>query len=114
VAKKDKVPSEASQKLKEAEKLVQQRQAQRAAGKTQVALGKFFKDFRAESKKIIWPDRKTVIKNTGIVLLMVAVVGVVVFGIDRGLLAVLQMLYSFAQGSGVEDAENIGDLLLGE
>ena len=32
---------------------------------------KFFKDFKGECKKIVWPDAKTVLKSTGIVLLVV-------------------------------------------
>ena len=38
---------------------------------------KFWKDFRGEIKKITWPGAKTVLKNTGVVLVSVAVVGVV-------------------------------------
>ncbi len=36
----------------------------------------------AETKKIVWPDRKTVIKNTVIVLLFIVLLGVVIWGLD--------------------------------
>jgi len=98
VAKKEKDASAASQRIKDAERMVQQRQAQRAkGGKKPFAIGKFIKDFRGDIKKIIWPDFKTVVKNTGIVLLVVAVVGVAVYAIDRGMLFVLGQLYNLAE-----------------
>lgn len=43
----------------------------------------FFKDFKGECKKIVWPDAKTVLKSTGVVLLVVTVVCIVVYGIDQ-------------------------------
>ena len=46
---------------------------------------KFVKDFKGECKKIVWPDAKTVLKSTGIVLLVVAIVAIVVGVIDLGL-----------------------------
>lgn len=58
----------------------------------------FFKDFKGESKKIVWPDAKTVLKNTGIVLLFVAIVAVVVFAIDSGLSAGVKGLKNLALG----------------
>ena len=96
MAKKQKDDSAASQRLKDAEKLVQQRQAQKAKGK-KTSPGKFIKDFRADIKKIIWPDFKTVLKNTGIVLAVVAVVGLAVFLIDTGMVSILRLLHSFAE-----------------
>lgn len=45
----------------------------------------FFKDFKGECKKIVWPDARTVLKNTGIVLAVVTVVTIIIFAIDFGL-----------------------------
>ena len=56
----------------------------------------FFRHFRGESKKIVWPDAKTVLKSTGIVILVVAVAAVIIFGIDRGLGAGVTGLKSLA------------------
>ena len=47
------------------------------------AIKKFCKDIKGEIKKIVWPDAKTVLKSTAIVLLVVAVCGLVIFGIDE-------------------------------
>lgn len=63
------------------------------------AIKRFFKDFKGESKKIVWPDGKTVMKNTGIVILVVAVVAVVVMGIDNLLALIIQSLQNLATGS---------------
>ncbi len=56
----------------------------------------FFKDFKGECKKIVWPDAKTVLKSTGIVLLVVTIVCIVVYGIDQGLSAGIGGLKSLA------------------
>ena len=59
---------------------------------------KFVKDFKGECKKIVWPDAKTVLKSTGIVLLVVAIVALVVFGIDSALSAGVKGLKNLALG----------------
>lgn len=46
---------------------------------------RFFKDFKGECKKIVWPDARTVLKNTGVVLVVVTIVTIAVFAIDFGL-----------------------------
>lgn len=46
------------------------------------AIKKFCKDLKGEIKKITWPGAKTVLKSTLIVLAVVAVCGLVIFGID--------------------------------
>ncbi len=48
---------------------------------------RFFKDFRGEVKKIVWPDAKMVLKSTGVVLLVVAILSLIIYGIDQGLSA---------------------------
>lgn len=42
----------------------------------------FFKDYKAELKKVIWPTSKQLINTTAAIILMVVVVGVIVFGLD--------------------------------
>lgn len=46
---------------------------------------RFFKDFKGETKKIVWPDAKTVLKSTGVVLVVVTIVTAAVFLFDFGL-----------------------------
>ena len=43
---------------------------------------KFFKETKAELKKVTWPSFKTVLKNTGIVLLVVLFFGLIILGSD--------------------------------
>ena len=42
----------------------------------------FFKDFKAELKKVIWPTPKQVAKNTVAVITIVLITAVIVFAID--------------------------------
>ncbi len=46
---------------------------------------KYFKDLRSEFKKVVWPSRKTVFNNTGIVLAAMAASAVFVGLLDLGL-----------------------------
>ncbi|MGN0467521.1 MAG: preprotein translocase subunit SecE [Acutalibacteraceae bacterium] len=62
------------------------------------SIKRFFKDFKGESKKIVWPDAKTVLKSTGVVLLVVAIVSVIIWGIDTGLTAGISGLKRLASG----------------
>ncbi|MCQ4948162.1 preprotein translocase subunit SecE [Bittarella massiliensis (ex Durand et al. 2017)] len=45
-------------------------------------IAKYFRDFRSELKKIVWPSRKQIVKSTAVVLLMVFIAGVVIWGFD--------------------------------
>lgn len=64
---------------------------------------KFFKDFKGECKKIDWPDAQTILKSTGIVLLVVALVSVFVFALDFGLKEGIEGLKYLAVGEVQED-----------
>ncbi len=44
--------------------------------------GRFFKEVKSEIKKIVWPAKHQVIKNTLIVLAAVVVIGVVIWVLD--------------------------------
>ncbi len=54
----------------------------------------FFVDCKIELKKIVWPTQKTVWKNTGIVLMMIFVMGVFVAVLDTGLLQLFGLIMS--------------------
>ncbi len=54
----------------------------------------FFVDCKNELKKIVWPTQKTVLKNTGIVLVMIFVMGVFVAALDAGTLQLLSLIMS--------------------
>ncbi len=91
--------SQAAEKVAAAEKKKEKKPANPngnffvRAGK---AIKKFCKDLKGEIKKIVWPDAKTVIKSTLIVLAVVLVVGLVIFGIDTALTKSISLLQDLA------------------
>ena len=80
------------------------------------AIGRFFKDLRGETKKIVWPDAKSVLKSTGVVLAVVAVFTVVIWLIDLGLSKSIDLLSDAVRGADeavTEMAEDVtGSTLL--
>lgn len=64
---------------------------------------RFYKDFKGESKKIVWPDARTVLKSTGIVLLVVFMVSIVIYGIDSVLNLGITGLESLANPTTTEE-----------
>ncbi|MCM1194564.1 MAG: preprotein translocase subunit SecE [Corallococcus sp.] len=58
--------------------------AQQKAKKPNVfkRLGAFFVKSWSELKKVSWPGFKTVLKNTGIVLLVVLFFALIIYGVD--------------------------------
>ncbi len=57
---------------------------------------KFFKDSINEIKKIVWPTPKATFNNMLVVLVVVCIVGLFVFALDAGLLAVLSKFMGIA------------------
>ncbi|MBR5506379.1 MAG: preprotein translocase subunit SecE [Clostridia bacterium] len=43
---------------------------------------KYFKEVKSEMKKVVWPSKKQVIKNTLIVIAAVVLIGVVIWALD--------------------------------
>ena len=70
---------------------------------------KFFKDFKGECKKIVWPDAQTVLKSTGIVILVVAIVTIIVLGIDSALSAGVKGLKNLATGGEETTTSAVAD-----
>lgn len=53
---------------------------------------KYFRDLKSEIKKVVWPSRSQVINNTGVVLVLCVICGVVLAGIDLGLSQLVELL----------------------
>lgn len=53
---------------------------------------KFFRDTRGEFKKIVWPTKKTVINNTGIVIATIIVCGLVIWAFDLGCSSLIALI----------------------
>ncbi len=43
---------------------------------------RFFKEVKSEMKKVVWPSRKQVVKNTLIVIAAVLIIGIIIFALD--------------------------------
>lgn len=55
---------------------------------------KYFKDLKSEFKKVVWPSKKTVVNNTGVVLAAMVISGLAIWGIDSAFAAALKGLWS--------------------
>ena len=56
--------------------------------KKESKIKKFFKDYKSEIKKIVWPSWKQVLKNTAVVIVVVLICAVIIGALD----------YAFSQG----------------
>lgn len=74
------------------------------------AIKKFFKDFKGTCKKIVWPDAKTVWKKSGIVLVVVLLVGagvwLVDFAFQRSVRGVQHLAENYHEGKAEEESES--------
>ena len=52
----------------------------------------FFTGVKAEFKKIAWPSRPTLLKQTGLVTLISIVLGIIISVVDSAALQLLQLL----------------------
>lgn len=68
----------------------------KAAGGSKLTIPKriirFFRDYKSEIKKIVWPGWKDVAKNTVIVLIMCLIIGALIWLIDFGLGRLLELI----------------------
>ncbi len=76
------------------------------------AIKKFFKDFKGEWKKVTWPSGKTVLNNSIVVIVIVAIVGVVLFGIDTGLSSIIDALVGLANSQDEATTKEMINLFL--
>lgn len=53
---------------------------------------KYFRELKAEMKKVVWPTRQQVTKNTGVVLTVMVVMALFLFGVDSGLGAAIKAI----------------------
>ena len=60
--------------------------------------GLWFREMRSELKKVVWPNRQTVTKNTGTVLLCSLLIGACIWVFDFAAVSLVQMILSFFGG----------------
>ena len=95
--KKEKTTAEATKKDK---KNAPAKKKEKSGSKVK----KFFKDFKGEWKKVTWPTGKTVFNHSIVVIVIVAIVGLVIFGIDTGLSAIIDALVKLANERDAQQA----------
>ena len=61
---------------------------------------RWLKDLRGELKKVTWPSAKDVVKNVGVVIVCVLIVGVFIWGFDWLARAVVDALLELAKRFG--------------
>ncbi|MBE6798114.1 MAG: preprotein translocase subunit SecE [Ruminococcaceae bacterium] len=52
----------------------------------------FFRDYKSEVKKIVWPSLNDVVKNTLIVLIICVIIGIFIWALDFGLAELLDLI----------------------
>ena len=65
------------------------------AVKQQKDRGLWFSGMKSELKQVVWPNRKTVMENTGTVLLCSLVIGACIWIFDFVAVSAVQMIISF-------------------
>jgi preprotein translocase subunit SecE len=53
---------------------------------------KFFKDYKSEFKKIVWPDKKDTLRQSGVVAVTIVIVALAVFLLDTGFTKLLMAI----------------------
>ena len=54
--------------------------------------GQWFREMKSELKKVVWPNKKTVLKNTGTVLLCSLVIGACIWIFDFAAVSVVDLI----------------------
>ena len=54
--------------------------------------GLWLREMKSELKKVVWPNKKTVMKNTGTVLLCSVVIGAFIWAFDFVAVSAVQMI----------------------
>lgn len=60
------------------------------------AVSKFFRDCKGELKRIVWPTKKTVFHNVGIVLITVLIATLCIFALDSIFMNILGLVMDVA------------------
>lgn len=58
-----------------------------------VNTGKYFKEVKAEMKKIVWPTKSQIINNTLIVIAVTLIAAAFIYGLDTVLGLVIKLIY---------------------
>ena len=56
-------------------------------------MGRGFRNMRGEMKRVVWPSRKQVLNNTGVVLVFMTIAAVFIGGFDAALSWILRLAF---------------------
>lgn len=56
-------------------------------------ISRFFKDLKSETKKIVWPTKKTVLNNTGVVISFMAIVAIGLILVDLLFTSIVKWIF---------------------
>lgn len=90
-AEETKIPAAKESKPAKAKKEKSNKDKKPGFGKR---MGRFFRELKAELKKVAWPSKADTLKKTGIVIVCVIVVGIIVWIFDGIASAVIDALLS--------------------
>ena len=62
-------------------------------------IAKYFRECKSEVKKIVWPTPKATFRNMGIVLAVLVLIGLFIFVLDTGLVALLGLIMDMGKGA---------------
>lgn len=95
-------PATAEAKEKPAKTLKEKDAKENAGKKAAKAVKHFFKDLKSEIKKISWNSKEDTIKNTGVVLLVVVLIGAGIWIVDFGLTSLREVLFELSNSKAEE------------
>ncbi len=106
MAEKNKSTAPETKEVKKAEKVKADKKTKVKKNKTSPLqkIKDFFKGMKSEWKKVSWPSGKTVFNSSIVVFVVVLIVGIVIFGIDSGLSAIIDAVVNLAKKTS-EDTE---------
>ena len=58
---------------------------------------RFFKDTKAELKKVTWPDKEQLIHNTGVIIVFILIITIILSVLDFGFAKLFQLLTNILQ-----------------
>ena len=100
--KEDKKESKESKKESSKSKTSESKQSAKDAEKKPSVfskIAKYFRECKSEVKKIVWPTPKATFRNMGIVLAVLVLIGLFIFVLDTGLVALLGLIMDMGKGA---------------
>ncbi len=54
---------------------------------------RYFRDMKGELKKVVWPDKKQVVNNTGIVIVTLIIAAAIICGFDFAITQLVSLFF---------------------